>query len=447
MGTNPATIGRYLIEAVLGRGAMGVVYRAHDPEINRRVAIKLIRADLLDGDERADFVARFRHEAQAVGRCNHQNIVTIYDFAMYQGNPFLAMEFVDGVALNQVRLPGTKLAAGDAVFIVLQVLDALGAAHAMGVVHRDIKPANILLVGGRQVKVTDFGISRLESSELTQEGAAIGTPSYMSPEQCRGDPVDQRSDLFSTGVVLYELLSGERPFTGRNFMEVTRSVLNDTPLDMAARNVAISPALQAAVARALAKSPEARFATAAEMATSLRATLQSDAVAAASDDHTIVVPRAALPAHPAARDPGSGTGATGFDHELLGTLERRLAHYVGPIARYLVQNAVRDADNVESLCASLAGNIERPGDRDAFRKEMLPQQQRTASAEAPGAALRDEELQQAQRELARFLGPVARVLVKREAASAATPADFWQRLSTHIDREADRQAFLSRRMK
>ena len=445
MGNDPAQIGRYRIESVLGRGAMGVVYRAHDPEIDRRVAIKLIRADLLDGTERADFIARFRHEAQAAGRCAHPNIVTIYDFATHEGNPFLAMEFVDGITLKQICQPGMKLAAADAMPIALQMLDALRAAHEMGVVHRDIKPANIMLVGGRLVKVTDFGISRLESSELTQEGAAIGTPSYMSPEQCRGTPVDQRSDLFSTGVVLYELLSGERPFTGRNFAEVTRSVLNDAPPDLLARKVAISPALQSVIARALAKSPAARFATAAEMAASLRATMQAGTTEEA-DDRTIVAPRAAIAVPPVARDSGSGIGSMGgFDRELLGTLERRLAHYVGPIARLLVQNAARGTDNLDSLCASLAGNIERPGDRDAFRKEMLQQRVRSSSTQLPAATLGDEELQQAQHELTRFLGPVARVLVKREAAAAISTADLWQRLSRHIDSDVDRQAFLSRR--
>jgi eukaryotic-like serine/threonine-protein kinase len=445
MANDPAEIGRYRIESVLGRGAMGVVYRAHDPEINRPVAIKLIRADLLDGAERADFIARFRHEAQAAGRCTHPNIVTIYDFATHEGNPFLAMEFVDGITLKQICQPGAKLAVADAISIVLQMLDALRAAHEMGVVHRDIKPANIMLVGGRQVKVTDFGISRLESSELTQQGAAIGTPSYMSPEQCRGTPVDQRSDLFSTGVVLYELLSGERPFTGRNFTEVTRSVLNDAPPDLAGRDVAISSALQTVITRALAKSPAARFATAAEMAASLRATLQAG-TQAVEDDRTIVAPRIAVAAPPAPREPGSGIGSMGsFDRELLGTLERRLAHYVGPIARLLVQNAARDTDNLESLCATLAGNIERPGDRDAFRKEMLQQRPRGSSTALPAATLGDDELQLAQLELTRFLGPVARVLVKREAASAVTPADLWQRLAAHIEGDADRRAFLSRR--
>jgi eukaryotic-like serine/threonine-protein kinase len=449
MSTEPAFIGRYQIEATLGRGAMGVVYRAHDPEIDRRVAIKLIRADLLDGEERVNYIARFRREAQAAGRCTHPNIVTIYDFATHEGNPFLAMEFVDGASLSQVRPTGKPLAEEDAIYIMLQVLDALATAHAMGVVHRDIKPANILLVGGSRVKVTDFGISRFDTSELTQEGAAIGTPSYMSPEQCRGDPVDARSDLFSTGSVLHELLSGERAFAGRNFMEITRRVLNEEPTNLAERGISISPALQSVLSRALSKSVEARFASATEMSAALRAAIPGGA----NEDRTIILPRQTAAA--GGQNPGSRTGTGGFDQDVLNTLERRLAHYVGPIARYLVQNAIRQTDDIESLCASLASNIEHPSDRDAFCREVLQQRQPSmqipaSSMQLPGSvplpapALRDEDLQRVQHELARFVGPVARVLVKREAAGAATTGELWQRLALHIDNQSDRRAFLAR---
>ena len=217
----PSHIGRYRVERELGRGAMGVIYQADDPDIGRTVAIKLVRADLLDGDDREQFLARFRHEARAAGRCAHPNIVALYDFAMHEGNPFLAMEFVDGVGLGQALKQAGRFAPAEAVAIITQVLDALGAAHALGIVHRDVKPANILLLPNGQVKVTDFGISRLDTSHITQDGAIIGTPAYMSPEQCRGDDVDARSDLFSVGSVLYELLTGSRAFSGRNVTEVT----------------------------------------------------------------------------------------------------------------------------------------------------------------------------------------------------------------------------------
>jgi serine/threonine-protein kinase len=446
---DPTTIGRYRIDAALGRGAMGVVYRAHDPEIDRPVAIKLVRADLLEGDERAAYVARFRREAQAAARCTHPNVVTIYDFATHAGNPFLAMEYVDGVSLARGR--GAALEPAEAVFLIGQVLDALTAAHAMGVVHRDIKPANILLVGGRTVKVTDFGISRFDSAELTQDGATIGTPSYMSPEQCRGGAVDARSDLFSTGAVLYELLCGVRPFPGRTITDVMQKVLHEDAVDPASLGIALPPALRAVLDRAMAKAPTDRFASATEMAAALRAGVAAPAPAPPLpheiEDRTVVLAPGAAAATRTGLATGTGTSG-GFDQDLLGTVERRLAHYVGPIARYLVQNAIRQADGVDALAETLAGNIDKAADREAFRREIRrlgdPGRIFTPTL-VPAVSIAEAERALATRELARSIGPVASLLVKREAAAAVSVADFWQRLSSHIDGAAERAAFLARR--
>src|SRR5471032_158591 len=190
MAELPNTIGRYRVERELGRGAMGMVYKGHDPEIDRPVAIKLVRIDLLEGDRREDYLARFRSEVQAAGRCQHPNIVAIYDFGAHEGEPFFVMEFVDARPLDQVLPKGAGIEAAAAGGIVLQLLDALAAAHALGVTHRDIKPANLLLAADGRIKVMDFGISRISTSHLTQAGAVMGTPRYMSPEQFRGEPVD-----------------------------------------------------------------------------------------------------------------------------------------------------------------------------------------------------------------------------------------------------------------
>src|SRR5580704_16519974 len=232
---------------------MGVIYAAHDPVIDRKVAIKLIRADLLSGEEQADYVARFQREARTAGRCTHPNIVAIYDFAVHEKNPFLAMEYVEAGNLGQVLAQSGRFPPPQAVGVTCQILDALACAHGLGIVHRDVKPANILLLANGTVKMTDFGIARFDSADLTQAGSVIGTPSYMSPEQCRGEVVDPRSDLFSTGVVLYEMLSGERPFPGRNFAEIAHRLLTVPPPDIRAKCDAVSPALAAIIERALAK--------------------------------------------------------------------------------------------------------------------------------------------------------------------------------------------------
>src|SRR5208337_3621709 len=181
-----------------------------------------------------------------------------------------------------------------AVAIACQVLDALGCAHGLGIVHRDVKPANILLLANGTVKMTDFGIARFDSTDMTQAGSVIGTPSYMSPEQCCGEPVDARSDLFSTGVVLYEMLSGERPFPGRNFAEIAHRLLTAAPPNIRGKCDAVSPALAAIIERALAKQPADRYASATEMATALRQV--TPGASAERDDRTVVTRRAPTPA-------------------------------------------------------------------------------------------------------------------------------------------------------
>ena len=160
----PAFVGRFRVDALLGRGAMGVVYKAYDPQIERPVAIKLVRADLLEGEDRDEYLRRFNNEARIAGRCLHANIVAIYDFALHEGNPFLVLEYVEGVSLSQAFKRGTQASVPEVIHIALQVLDALGYAHGFGIIHRDIKPANILLTANASLKVTDFGISRLTST-------------------------------------------------------------------------------------------------------------------------------------------------------------------------------------------------------------------------------------------------------------------------------------------
>jgi serine/threonine-protein kinase len=331
------------VERIVGRGAMGVIYQAIDPVINRKVAIKLIRADILDGADREDFVARFRREAQAAGRCVHPNIVAIYDFSMHDGNPFLVMEFVEGASLGQVLKQRGKLPPEEAVAVALQVLAALGSAHAVGVVHRDVKPANILLLPDSRVKMTDFGIARFENSDLTQHGTMIGTLAYMSPEQCMGKEVDARSDLFSAASVLYEMLSGSRAFTGGSSAELTYRLINESPPDIDG----LADGLPAVLRRALAKPPAQRFCSAQETAEVLRATR------IVTDMDLTVGARAAR----------TGRRITTAETE---RAERALAEYLGPIAKVLVKRALRTAETPAVLWDTLAGHIEQQSHRAAF---------------------------------------------------------------------------------
>src|SRR5438034_2294445 len=294
------SIGKYEIRRELGRGAMGVVYEGYDPSIKRVVALKTIRADQLAGGDLAAVIARFRREAQAAGRLNHPNIVSIYDFGEDGGIWYIAMEFVKGRELKECFETNERFRIADIVRIMSQILNALDYSHRQGVIHRDIKPANIFLLSDGSVKVADFGIAHIESSSLTQVGTVLGTPSYMSPEQIVGLPVDGRSDLFSAGVILYQFLTGERPFSGTS-TSTMRKVLEENPLPPSRFNVQAPPAMDAVVRKALAKRPEERFQSAGEFAAALNAAAHGEMAAsapravAAAADATVLATASAPP--------------------------------------------------------------------------------------------------------------------------------------------------------
>src|SRR6266487_2266293 len=244
------SIGKYEVRREIGRGAMGVVYEGYDPSIKRVVALKTIRAEQLAGEDPSAVIARFRREAQAAGRLNHPNIVSIYDFGEDSGIWYIAMEFVQGRELKECFETNERFKIADIVRIMSQILNALDYSHRQGVIHRDIKPANIFLLADGSVKVADFGIAHIEASNLTQVGAVMGTPAYMSPEQIMGLPVDGRSDLFSAGVILYQFLTGERPFSG-SAATTMQKVLKEDPLPPSSLNIQVLPVMDAVVRRAL----------------------------------------------------------------------------------------------------------------------------------------------------------------------------------------------------
>jgi serine/threonine-protein kinase len=303
-------IGKYEIRRELGRGAMGIVYEAFDPAIKRIVALKTIRADQLAGENAETVVVRFRREAQAAGRLNHPNIVAIYDFGEEGGTSYIAMELVRGRELKECFEANERFKLADVVRIMTQILDALDYSHRQGVIHRDVKPANIFLLADGSVKVADFGIAHIESSSLTQVGTVMGTPSYMSPEQIMGLPVDGRSDLFSAGVILYQFLTGERPFAG-SATTTMQKVLKEDPLPPSTLNVQLPPGMDAVVRKALAKRAEERYQSAREFADALRAAgapaagapaASAAPVSALHSDPTIVAAPAATGAAAASRE-------------------------------------------------------------------------------------------------------------------------------------------------
>jgi len=252
-------VGRYLIQSRLGRGGMATVYKAHDPQINRSVAIKFLHASLAEDEE---FHARFLREARAAGGLSHPNIVVVHDVGEIEGRPYMAMELVDGVPLADQLDKGHQFPIRDAVVIGLQLARALDYAHAHGIVHRDIKPGNILMLSdAKTVKVTDFGIAHMDDAgqQHTQVGAVMGTPQYMSPEQTRGEKLDGRSDLFSAGIVLYQMVTGERPFKGETLVAVATRIANEAPPTLTSKRPDAPASLRRVIERCLAKQPAQRY--------------------------------------------------------------------------------------------------------------------------------------------------------------------------------------------
>ncbi|HKO04627.1 MAG TPA: serine/threonine-protein kinase [Candidatus Acidoferrales bacterium] len=265
-------IGRYEIVQELGRGAMGVVYRARDTQIGREVALKVIHTVNASAQDIEKYKQRFNREAQAAGRLSHPGIVTIHDIAEDDsGQPYIVMEFVEGRPLNLLLGPTAQVPLERLLDIGIQVAQALDYAHKNGVVHRDIKPPNILVTPDGRVKIADFGIARLEGTELTQEGTSLGTPSYMSPEQFRGGAIDGRSDIFSLGAVLYWMFTGHKPFPGENITTTSFQVAYENPPLPTLANAGLPKLLDEVLMRCLAKNPASRYSTGGDLAADLDA--------------------------------------------------------------------------------------------------------------------------------------------------------------------------------
>jgi serine/threonine-protein kinase len=435
---DPVKIGKYEVQSVLGKGAMGVVYKAFDPGIERVVAIKTVRKDLVDPDLVEQSMARFKNEAVAAGRLLHPNIVSVYEYGEDDANAFIVMEFVEGTGLREFLNRGANFDLGQISAMMTQLLQALDFAHERGVVHRDIKPANLILTKSGALKVADFGIARIDTSNLTTMGMVMGTPSYMSPEQCQGQTVDRRSDLFSAAVVLYELLAGEKPFSGA-LETIGYKICHEDPRPPSSvSRIALSPTIDAVLATALEKNPEARF----QNAKAFNRALRQACDALVADDS-----QGATEINLAAVRMGPPPSATDWDETVLRTVERQLAHHLGPLARVMLRKAAAQTRDVSQLYAMLAESISDPVGRQRFI-DSTPGASTSPHVIATGQTLKTQALplnkdfvDQTTMRLAAYLGPIAKVVVNRAAQKAASQQEFVELVAGHLGTH-ERGAFL-----
>ncbi len=458
-------LGRYQIDSVLGEGAMGVVYKAHDPLLARAVALKTIRRSLLGtADAGAAAALRLRNEAQAAARLSHPGIVSVYEYGEDGDQSFIAMEFVNGTPLLAGMARPEGLPVDDVLCLMVQLLAALQCAHEQGVVHRDIKPANLMITPAGRLKIADFGIARIDAVALTQEASVMGSPGYMAPECYSGVGVDQRADLYACGVLLYELLVGVRPFRGGPDIVMYKTlhlpapplVREDVPASAAL--AAFEPVLQ----RALTKSPDERYASALEMREALTraaeraipnvlsakamALLVPGWQAPTPPSGPASVPRSTPAAAPAASTPavavpppGPATPKSVFSPALLDRLVADLADELGPIARCLVRRACERSDSEAALLLRVANDALPAPQRQAFIERHRAQAGMDAMTAAPPPGIELPVLGQTPLEpglvagaealIARHLGPIAQWMVRRAAANAHTREHFIARLA------------------
>ncbi|MBV9377772.1 MAG: serine/threonine protein kinase [Alphaproteobacteria bacterium] len=443
------SIGRYRVEELLGTGAMGEVYRAHDPAIDRMVAIKVVRPELVAGSGGAQLLERFRREARAAGRRFHPNIVAIWDFGDDAGMPFLVMELVEGRSLDQVIKLSGSLEPRRSVGIITQVLGALGFAHENGIVHRDIKPSNVMVLQDDRVKVADFGIARIEASEFTIVGDLLGTPAYMAPEQLSGSPIDHRTDLFAAGVILFETLTGVKPFRGKSITEIMSLMEKRGPEDIRALNPSVPEALKHVIIKSVSFDPAQRYADAAAFSKALAEALPQ--MAAEPPDRASATSEVEL---------RTASPVATFTAEVLREIERDLATFIGPMASIVVKRAARQASDLPALYELLGRQVANTKDRAEFLAKgrqraaagfgqatppprpasVKPAEQRSdRSVNSPNPA----SIVAIESDLTRYIGPIARILVKRELTKFESLAKLCLVLATHIPDERQRRAFLN----
>ncbi|MFT5693446.1 MAG: serine/threonine protein kinase [Oceanicoccus sp.] len=459
----PENIGKYSIKRELGRGAMGVVYEAFDEQIERTVAVKVLLQHLLEGDSGEDYKVRFLQEAKAAARCLHPNIVTVFDF----GNdfaPYIVMELVAGVELKSLLKNREPISTSKAMSITRQVLSALSHAHKQGVIHRDIKPANIILLADSSVKVSDFGVARLDTSDLTGVGFMLGTPNYMSPEGLQGLPVTANSDLYSSGVLFYELLTGLRPareLTLEENLKTFGSAYDKSP--------ELGNALTLILRNALQADPKQRYPNADAFIQSLDAiTMTSDGQHSSvhgNQEGTAIIDAAEfnrLSDNDRSNHShvGSNVSPSQWSSAELASIEQSLATFIGPVAKFLVRKASNSSNSIHQLVDNLTGHIPSESERREFLKvmegssitknESYISDGSVSSANVNNmsssglACVSDDQQKELTKLLLPYMGPLAGRIVKKISKKFTTKDALIEALALKIPDSSERQQFASK---
>lgn len=442
MSDLPATVGKYKITASLGEGAMGIVYKGFDPDIERRVAIKVLHPDLVRKKNAEEFMQRFKREAQSAARCTHPNVVTVLEYGQDGEMPYIVMEFVEGASLQEILKRRRPLSLQKTLSIISQLLKALHSAHQLNIVHRDIKSGNVMILkDGGAVKLADFGIARIAGGpDLTMTGAVVGTPKYMSPEQMFGLKVDARADLFSVAMVFVELLSylpSNLPIPCSELPEI----VNLPPNNRIDYSILYPTALIPVITKGLAVKPDERYQSAREFMQAIKDVLpqlKAKDMAAAAEEATAVV-QESTQSYPPTQDE-------------LDSMTRLLVEYVGPVAKNIMIAHNAEHTAIDELASEISREIPTAGEREAFLRRWenisgtrIDTSRVTGTGTGTGSAAAesfDEELlEKMGADYAVYMGPMAARLVKHYSASSSDLQQLVESLASEIPDAGDSQKF------
>ncbi len=436
----PQKIGKYLIKSLLGEGAMGIVYEGFDPDIERRVAIKILHPHLVQDEHGEEFLERFKREAKSAARCTHPNIVTVLEYGFDSDAPYIVMEFVEGASLDQILKSGKKISLKNTLSIISQLLKALHSAHKLNIVHRDIKSANIMILkDGGSIKLADFGIARIaETSDLTMTGVVVGTPKFMAPEQMFGVKADNRADLFSATVVFMELLKA-LPNSAQFPLAMLPEIPGLPPNNRIDYTITYPSAFIPVLVKGLSASPEQRFQSAREFANTIKNAIThlKSATTDSSNDATMVAQRPSK--------------AITENQDELDSMTRILVNYIGPIAKNIMQVQSNQYDSLGSLACAVAKEIPHADEREDFlrqweessgtRIDATQLHKPNTTEKKQQKTFNKEILADIRENYANYIGPLASRLVDHFASQTTSLEQLINQLAEEIPQHNDRQNF------